>query len=290
MNVDTDTQYAFTRPVVEHMFKNYDGVLKIDGEVGNKKAYDPRAWGKRPRPVWPPGSSRPARPCDPRAPPSTDHLPLHAPAATLRGARCTAVTLRGLLCVGGDVRGLRTSPSDRDVGGRRRGEVHDGCGVGAEVGAQRGGCAQRHDVGMTHPNLLGGTPPTLLPDDAGPRQALEAGADPADVAAAHPAASLPWAALAERALDAGRTIEGYAYARVGYHRGLDALRKAGWRGQGPVPWSHRPNRGFLRALSSLGRAAGLIGEDAEQQRVRALLTDCDPEAADELGSGAGASA
>jgi len=46
MNVDTDTQYAFTRPVVDHMFKNYDGVLKIDGDVGNKKAYDPRAWGK----------------------------------------------------------------------------------------------------------------------------------------------------------------------------------------------------------------------------------------------------
>src|SRR5450755_1581750 len=46
MNVDTDTQYAFTRPVAGHMFKNYDGVLKIDGEVGNKKAYDPRAWGK----------------------------------------------------------------------------------------------------------------------------------------------------------------------------------------------------------------------------------------------------
>ena len=46
MNIDTDTQYAFTRPVVDHMFKNYDGVLKVDGEVGNKKAYDPRAWGK----------------------------------------------------------------------------------------------------------------------------------------------------------------------------------------------------------------------------------------------------
>jgi len=46
MNIDTDTQYAFTRPIVDHMFKNYDGVLKIDGEVGNKKAYDPRAWGK----------------------------------------------------------------------------------------------------------------------------------------------------------------------------------------------------------------------------------------------------
>ena len=46
MNVDTDTQYAFTRPVAAHMFDNYDGVLKVDGEVGNKKAYDPRAWGK----------------------------------------------------------------------------------------------------------------------------------------------------------------------------------------------------------------------------------------------------
>ncbi|BFU48127.1 class II fructose-bisphosphate aldolase [Krasilnikovia sp. MM14-A1004] len=46
MNIDTDTQYAFTRPVADHMFKNYDGVLKIDGEVGNKKTYDPRAWGK----------------------------------------------------------------------------------------------------------------------------------------------------------------------------------------------------------------------------------------------------
>ena len=46
MNIDTDAQYAFTRPVADHMFRNYDGVLKIDGEVGNKKMYDPRAWGK----------------------------------------------------------------------------------------------------------------------------------------------------------------------------------------------------------------------------------------------------
>ena len=46
MNIDTDTQYAFTRPVADHMLRNYDGVLKIDGEVGNKKQYDPRAWGK----------------------------------------------------------------------------------------------------------------------------------------------------------------------------------------------------------------------------------------------------
>jgi fructose-bisphosphate aldolase class II len=46
MNVDTDTQYAFTRPIVGHMFSNYDGVLKVDGEVGNKKAYDPRSYNK----------------------------------------------------------------------------------------------------------------------------------------------------------------------------------------------------------------------------------------------------
>jgi fructose-bisphosphate aldolase class II len=47
MNIDTDTQYAFTRPVVDHMFKNYDGVLRVDGEVGVKKTYDPRTWGKK---------------------------------------------------------------------------------------------------------------------------------------------------------------------------------------------------------------------------------------------------
>ncbi len=47
MNVDTDTQYAFTRPVVDHLMKNYDGVLKVDGEIGNKKMYDPRVWGKQ---------------------------------------------------------------------------------------------------------------------------------------------------------------------------------------------------------------------------------------------------
>jgi fructose-bisphosphate aldolase class II len=47
MNIDTDTQYAFTRPIVDHMFTNYDGVLKVDGDVGNKKTYDPRSWGKK---------------------------------------------------------------------------------------------------------------------------------------------------------------------------------------------------------------------------------------------------
>jgi Protein of unknown function (DUF3151) len=136
-----------------------------------------------------------------------------------------------------------------------------------------------------HENLLGGIPPTLLPDDVDPREALAAGTPAAQVAAAHPASSLPWAVLAEEALADGRTIEGYAYARVGYHRGLDALRRSGWRGQGPVPWLHEPNRGFLRALGALGRAAAAIGEDEEDRRCREFLTDCDPEAARAVGLG-----
>ncbi len=131
-------------------------------------------------------------------------------------------------------------------------------------------------------NLLG-IPPTHLPDDAAPRAALAAGTAPADVAAAHPAASLPWAVLAEAALDAGRAVEAYAYARVGYHRGLDALRRAGWRGRGPVPWSHEPNQGFLRALAALARAADAIGEEPERERCTTFLADCDPAAARALG-------
>jgi hypothetical protein len=131
-------------------------------------------------------------------------------------------------------------------------------------------------------NLVGGIPPTLLPDDSVSREAMQAGTAPGEVAAAHPAASLPWAALAEQALDAGSTVEGYAYARVGYHRGLDALRRAGWRGQGPVPWDHAPNQGFLRALAALGRAAAAIGETAEHDRVSTFLSNCDPVAAASL--------
>ena len=133
-------------------------------------------------------------------------------------------------------------------------------------------------MSLTGKDLLGGPPPTLLPDEPGPRELLEAGGDPTDVAAAHPTSSLAWALLAEDALDRGATVEAYAYARTGYHRGLDALRRAGWKGYGPVPWSHEPNRGFLRALHALGRAAEGIGEDPEAERIRQFLADSDPAA------------
>lgn len=120
-------------------------------------------------------------------------------------------------------------------------------------------------------------PRTLLPVD--PATALlAAGGDPVQVATEHPSSSAAWAALAEEALGREFWIEGYAYARTGYHRGLDSLRKAGWRGTGPVPWSHGPNQGFLRALHALAVAAGAIGESDEAERCQKFLDDCDPAA------------
>ena len=132
-------------------------------------------------------------------------------------------------------------------------------------------------------DLLGGPPPTLLPDVAQARDLLASGTDPALVAARLPTDSTPWAALAEAAYARGAVIESYAYARTGYHRGLDALRRNGWKGYGPVPWSHEPNRGFLRALYVLGRAATDIDETGEAERIWALMEDCDPAARPALG-------
>ncbi len=131
-------------------------------------------------------------------------------------------------------------------------------------------------------NLLAGPPPTHLPDDAAVRQKLTSGADPAEVAAAHPASSAAWAALADVAYAGGRFVESYAYARTGYHRGLDQLRRAGWKGHGPIPWEHEPNRGFLRSLHALGRAAAQIGETDEAERCRTFLRDGSAIAADTL--------
>ena len=102
------------------------------------------------------------------------------------------------------------------------------------------------------------------------------------MAAAHPASALAWATLADAAHERGATVESYAYARTGYHRSLDLLRRNGWRGTGPVPWEHEPNRGFLRSLHALGRAAAAIGEDAEADRCRQFLRDSSPTAADAL--------
>lgn len=95
----------------------------------------------------------------------------------------------------------------------------------------------------------------------------------AAIAAGSPRCIEAWAGLAESATD---PIDRYAFARVGYHRGLDALRAAGWRGSGYVRWAHGSNRGFLRCVDALRQAAAEIGEDDEEQRCAVFLRQLDP--------------
>jgi hypothetical protein len=94
------------------------------------------------------------------------------------------------------------------------------------------------------------------------------------VAAQDPRCLQAWATLAELA---ETPIDRYAFARVGYHRGLDSLRAAGWRGSGYVRWRHESNRGFLRSLHALELAAAAIGETEEEQRCSLFLRQLDPE-------------
>ena len=136
---------------------------------------------------------------------------------------------------------------------------------------------------MEGESLLAGPPATYLPENLEAAAALRVGRPPAEVAARFPAYSAAWADLAEGALAQGDAVAAYAYARTGYHRGLDQLRRAGWRGTGPVPWEHEPNRGFLRSLHLLARAAGTIGEQDEARRCEQFLRDSSATAAAELG-------
>ena len=134
-----------------------------------------------------------------------------------------------------------------------------------------------------HGNLLG-PEPTLLPVDPAVAE-LAAGADAVKVAAAHPASSAAWATLAEAALDDGAPVAAYAYARTGYHRGLDQLRRAGWKGfgSGAVVARAQP---WLPARA--GRAAPRRRRDRGAGRGGAaatFLTDSDPAAPAALGLG-----
>jgi hypothetical protein len=131
--------------------------------------------------------------------------------------------------------------------------------------------------------LSSGPPTTVLPEvDAPVRHALaQALAAPeaerrsavAAVVAAYPRLLDGWAALAAVESD---VIARYAAARVGYHRGLDALRANGWRGSGYVPWAHRSNHGFLLCLLGLQNAAASIGEADEAERCALFLLQLDP--------------
>jgi hypothetical protein len=102
-----------------------------------------------------------------------------------------------------------------------------------------------------------------------------------DLAARWPALLEAWAGLAEAADD---PVASYAFARAGYHRGLDALRRAGWRGSGRVYASETANLGFLRSLMALRAAATAIGEDDEAERCEAFLNELDPAWSERLSS------
>jgi hypothetical protein len=129
----------------------------------------------------------------------------------------------------------------------------------------------------------GGPPETVLPappEDA--EAALQAAmsrrsrSEVAEVAARWPRLLGAWAALAEMT-EGTDLVAAYAFARTGYHRGLDALRAAGWRGSGYVRWRNATNRGFLRSLDALGRIAAKIGEADEAERCAVFLRQLDPD-------------
>ena len=131
---------------------------------------------------------------------------------------------------------------------------------------------------MEHRDLMAQPPVTLLPADPAADEVGQ-GTAPTEVVRRHPASPVAWAALAEQArADGADDVTLYAYARVGYHRSLDQLRRNGWKGHGPVPWEHEPNRGFLTCLALLTLAAGAIGERDEDQRCGEFLRDSSPEA------------
>ncbi len=127
-------------------------------------------------------------------------------------------------------------------------------------------------------NLTTGLPETVLPADVldatvatTPPKTYE---DAAALVAAHPRSLVGWATLGEMATD---QMSRYAFFRVGYHRGLDALRAAGWRGSGFVRGIHTTNRAFLRCLDGLGVQAAAIGEVDEAERCVQFLAQLDPE-------------
>ena len=132
-------------------------------------------------------------------------------------------------------------------------------------------------------SFTAGTPETVIPPpSAEVRAALEEAARLPEgerraaygrIAAGWPRCLDAWAGLAE---SAEQPVDRYAFARVGYHRGLDTLRAAGWRGSGYVRWSHPSNRGFLRCLDALRAAAQSIGESDEEERCAVFLRQLDP--------------
>ena len=119
---------------------------------------------------------------------------------------------------------------------------------------------------------------TRITEPEGALESLDGGADPSDVAGRFPECLTAWAELGDRSMGDGHSVQAYAFYRVGYHRGLDRIRGAGWRGSGRVPWAHVPNRGFLRSLEGLGKAAAALGENDEAGRCKEFFERLAPDA------------
>lgn len=137
--------------------------------------------------------------------------------------------------------------------------------------------------GTSPVRLTAGLPDTVLPSEldevvAGLASAVSRPKEQrrdevAAIARDHPTSLAAWATLGSLARD---EVEAYACFRVGYHRGLDALRAAGWKGSGTVRWDHSENQPFLRCLDGLRASAGSIGEHAEEERCALFLRQLDP--------------
>ena len=124
-----------------------------------------------------------------------------------------------------------------------------------------------------------GPPRTVLPPEHRLAQAVALDPEERRVAAAalvadHPRSLGAWSLLGE---SEDEPVRRYAAFRVGYHRGLDALRGSGWKGSGYVRWADETNRGFLGCLAGLGRSAGEIGEADERDRIAVFLSQLDPQ-------------
>lgn len=121
-------------------------------------------------------------------------------------------------------------------------------------------------------------PPVHLPEDPADNLDLL----DRETALSHPESPAVWAARAAVELTDGDVLIAYAYARTGYHRSLDRLRANGWKGWGPVPASHAPNRGVLKAIAMLALTSEAIGDTDEYDRCRQMLSDADPGSVDKL--------
>jgi Protein of unknown function (DUF3151) len=174
----------------------------------------------------------------------------------------------------------------RGEGERRQPRLTAACGL-----PQAGGADVSPDPPLRPLPLSATAPPdppprheTILPEEEpAAREALDravsegGGAELREVLRRWPALLDGWARLGQRALADGDAVAAYAFARTGYHRGLDRLRAHGWAGVGRVRWAQPTNRGFLRSLHLLLLAAARIGEVEEAERCRRFLLELDPD-------------